>query len=117
MENNERRLPVGAEVVSGGVLFRVWAPASGQVAIDCDGQRHPLMAEGDGYFSGLVPHLTAGALYKLALDSGTFPDPVSRWQPEGPHGLSQVVDPSRFPWSDDAWPGCGIDGQVLYEMH
>ncbi|HZB50803.1 MAG TPA: malto-oligosyltrehalose trehalohydrolase, partial [Mycobacteriales bacterium] len=37
--------------------------------------------------------------------------------PEGPHGPSQVVDPSRFEWTDAGWKGVGSRGQVIYEMH
>jgi len=119
-----RRLPVGAEVASGGVHVRVWAPRRERVEVVFEeaSEEWPvdfaLTPEGDGYFSGLVPGAGAGALYRLRLDGGdAFPDPVSRFQPQGPHGPSQVVDPSTFPWSDEGWPGVGRDGQVIYEMH
>src|SRR6185437_2282452 len=46
-----------------------------------------------------------------------FPDPAARFQPEGPHGPSQVVDPGAFLWSDDDWHGVERTGQVIYEMH
>ena len=73
--------------------------------------------ERDGYFSGLLP-ATPGALYRFRLDGkNAYPDPVSRFQPEGPHGPSQVVDPSRFVWTDQAWRRCGREGQIVYEMH
>ena len=42
---------------------------------------------------------------------------ASRFQPEGPHGPSQVVDHTRFAWTDANWRGCTLEGQVLYEMH
>lgn len=119
----KRRLPIGAEVVTGGVHFRVWAPRSKAAAIvEChpsgvSGKVHPLTREAEGYFSGLAAGLGAGARYKIRLDSGDFPDPASRWQPEGPHGPSQVIDPSAFRWTDEQWRGCGRDGQVVYEMH
>lgn len=112
-----RRFPVGAELVPGGVHFRVWAPKSPRASVEIEGKQHLLESEGGGYFSGLVEGLGAGALYKIALDTGTFPDPISRFQPEGPHGPSQVVDPSSFAWTDEAWAGSGIDGQVIYEFH
>lgn len=56
-------------------------------------------------------------LYKYKLDSGSFPDPASRFQPEGPHGPSQIVDPSQFRWTDSKWKGPSRAGQVIYEMH
>jgi maltooligosyltrehalose trehalohydrolase len=74
--------------------------------------------EPGGYFSGEVPEAAAGALYRFRLDGqGPFPDPASRFQPEGPHGPSEVVDPTAFRWTDSAWKGRPIEGQVIYEMH
>src|SRR6185295_12334420 len=35
----------------------------------------------------------------------------------GPHGPSQIVDPSVFRWSDEHWRGVRMEGQVIYEMH
>jgi maltooligosyltrehalose trehalohydrolase len=71
-----------------------------------------------GYFAVLVHHAAAGTRYRFRLNAGgIFPDPASRYQPDGPHGSSQVVDPSSFPWRDAHWPGVGIKGQVIYEMH
>ena len=115
-----RRYPVGAELVPGGVHFRVWAPKRKQVAvrIESDKSLHPLTSEPDGYFAGLVPKIGAGTRYRLALDGGdAFPDPASRFQPEGPHGPSEVIDPAAFAWTDSAWRGAKLEGQVIYEMH
>jgi maltooligosyltrehalose trehalohydrolase len=113
----ERRLPIGAEVTPEGVHFRVWAPARKRVEVVLEDAAE-LEPEEDGYFSGLVPGAGAGALYRLRLDGGdAFPDPASRFQPQGPHGPSQVVDPSTFEWTDGDWRGVTRDGQVLYEMH
>jgi hypothetical protein len=58
--------------------------------------------------------------YKFQLDDGkAYPDPASRYQPEGPHGPSQIIDASAYPWSteESSWPGRSIEGQVLYELH
>ncbi|MBV8231939.1 MAG: malto-oligosyltrehalose trehalohydrolase [Planctomycetaceae bacterium] len=125
----QRRLPIGAEVLpTGGVWFRVWAPRRREVAgIVQDGpggpshdgaSEIPLEAEEGGYFSGFAPAAGPGTLYRYQLDGGgTFPDPASRSQPEGPHGPSQVVDPGGFAWTDTEWRGLQLRGQVLYEMH
>lgn len=122
-----RNYPIGAEVqAGGGTHFRVWAPRSQTVQVEILNPEGPaastrqskfaLEAESDGYFSGLVADAGPGTLYKFGLDSGRFPDPASRFQPEGPHGASEVVDPA-FPWTDSAWKGLGREGQVIYEMH
>jgi maltooligosyltrehalose trehalohydrolase len=77
-----------------------------------------LTAEDGGYFSGVDPKAKAGDLYRFRLDGGdAFPDPASRFQPEGPHGPSMIVDPHAFAWTDHAWRGVSIEGQVIYEMH
>jgi maltooligosyltrehalose trehalohydrolase len=55
--------------------------------------------------------------FRLDADSTHYPDPISRFQPQGPHGPSEVVDPRTFSWSDHAWPGVAREGQVIYEMH
>ena len=123
----DRRYPVGAEVhETGGVHFRVWAPKRARVEVVMTPATDPsrrlavaLDEEGDGYFAGLVESARPGTRYGFRLDGGgaLFPDPASRFQPEGPHGLSCVVDPLGFPWTDRAWTGVTRDGQVLYEMH
>jgi maltooligosyltrehalose trehalohydrolase len=74
--------------------------------------------QGRGYFEGLVPGLAAGSLYRFRLDGDQrFPDPASRFQPEGPHGPSQVIDPLRFRWTDGAWRGVESARQIVYELH
>ncbi|MGL4551904.1 MAG: malto-oligosyltrehalose trehalohydrolase, partial [Gemmataceae bacterium] len=119
--NDARRLPFGAEVLpGGGTHFRVWAPARQAVEVVIDGG--PTVAHaaaGGGFFSGLGPGVAAGALYRLRLDGGPtlYPDPASRFQPDGPHGPSRVTDPTRFHWTDGDWRGLSDQGQVLYEMH
>ena len=117
-----RRLPVGAEALpGGGVHFRVWAPRRRRVAVVFEGgpDAVELAAEGDGYFSGHAASARAGALYRCRLDDdpNLYPDPVSRFQPQGPHGPSEVIDPSAFAWTDRGWRGAGLAGQVIYEMH
>jgi maltooligosyltrehalose trehalohydrolase len=119
-----RSSAVGPELQTNGTHFRVWAPKRRSVDLvlfDVSAQPGdvlPLEAEGNGYFSGLLPDLTAGARYKFRLDEGdSFPDPASHSQPDGPHGASEVVDHRNFPWTDAKWKGVHIRGQVLYEMH
>ncbi|HEV2274992.1 MAG TPA: malto-oligosyltrehalose trehalohydrolase [Acidobacteriaceae bacterium] len=115
-------LPIGAMPQENGTHFRVWAPLAGSVDVVAEGggSRHPLEREEEGYFSGLLDGFAPGDRYRFSLDSGEpFPDPASRYQPEGPHGPSAIVDPCAYSWSSSEanWPGVSIDGQVLYEMH
>jgi maltooligosyltrehalose trehalohydrolase len=116
-----RRYPIGAEVGPEGVHFRVWAPRRETVEVVFEGgpqAAHLLERESGGYHSGLALNATVGSRYRFRLDGGdAFPDPASRFQPEGPHGASQVVDPFAFRWSDSNWRGVPLEGQVIYEMH
>ncbi|MFP5212140.1 MAG: malto-oligosyltrehalose trehalohydrolase [Acidobacteriota bacterium] len=121
----EDGLPVGASLVrGGGVRFRVWAPKRKSVLVVIEGGPggpavHTLEPEGNGYFSATVVDAGEGSLYRYRLDDDEppYPDPASRFQPEGPEGPSQVIDPSKFRWSDRNWRGVSIEGQVIYEMH
>ena len=75
--------------------------------------------EPDGYFSAVVAEAGAGTLYRYRLDGEDYlyPDPASRFQPEGPHGPSEVIDPEAFHWTDFSWQGVPLEGQVIYELH
>jgi maltooligosyltrehalose trehalohydrolase len=86
--------------------------------VDLGDRRIPLTAEANGYHAGLVPDVSAGVRYTYRLDGGPpCPDPASRFQPDGPHGPSEVIDPSAFRWTDDRWGGAPPTGQVVYELH
>ncbi len=120
-----RCFPIGAEVMpEGGVHFRVWAPARSRVQIALEegpgcGGTLDLEREPEGYFSTLAPQAAAGTRYRFLLDESAarLPDPVSRFQPDGPHGASQVIDPNAMQWTDAEWEGLPLEGQVFYEMH
>ena len=108
--------------MSEGTRFRVWAPIARAVDVVLEGynSRYPLSVEEDGYFGGLVTNARRGDRYKFSLDGGdAFPDPASRYQPEGPHGSSQIIDPGSYVWSKDEsnWRGISLERQVLYEFH
>jgi maltooligosyltrehalose trehalohydrolase len=71
-----------------------------------------------GYFGGFIEHVGTGSRYRFRLDEDvTAPDPASRFQPDGPHGPSEVIDPSRYRWSDAGWRGVAMEDAVLYELH
>jgi maltooligosyltrehalose trehalohydrolase len=117
-----RRLPIGAEYLGDGrVHFRVWAPRAPGIAVVVGGDVATALlpeAEHAGYFSGEAA-ASPGARYQFRIDGDEklYPDPASRFQPEGPHGPSMVVDPSSFRWTDAAWRGVSLEGQVVYELH
>jgi maltooligosyltrehalose trehalohydrolase len=123
-----RRYPVGVEIVRqadgcSGAHARVWAPAARKVELVTEDRQgraleFPLAAEGTGYYSGFASTAELGTRYRYRLDGGeAFPDPASRFQPEGPHGPSMIVDPHAYQWRDAGWKGLSIEGQVISEIH
>ena len=117
-----RKYPVGAELVGDGATFRVWAPRRNRVVAVISGSqeaRLTLTDEGDGHFSGHAAGVRAGDRYYFLLDDDAYryPDPASRFQPDGVHGASQIVDHGTYQWHDQAWKGVELPGQVIYELH
>ncbi|OYP37109.1 malto-oligosyltrehalose trehalohydrolase [Rhodopirellula sp. MGV] len=110
---------LGAQVNSAGTRFCVWAPLAQQVVVDIIGGATGIAMErkSDGYFAAQVDGVTAGATYFYRVDGGPQrPDPASRFQPQGVHGPSQVIDPA-FAWTDSDWKGIERDNLVIYEAH
>lgn len=110
---------LGAVSGDRGTSFRVWAPSSAAVelVLEPDGGRRPLARHAPGMFYGAYADVGPGVRYRYSLDGdGPFPDPASRWQPDGVHGASVVVDPRQFAWSDHAWTGLPLSELVIYEL-
>jgi maltooligosyltrehalose trehalohydrolase len=117
---SRRRFSIGAEITPQGTHFSLWAPKCHRADVVLEDRRTiEMQRNSKGYFVVFAQDVRAGSLYRFRLDGGEhlYPDPVSRFQPQGPHGPSQIIDPSAFQWSDDRWPGVRAHGQVLYEMH
>ena len=110
----------GAIPANDGIHFLVWAPDARALQIVMeDGCSHRMLRKEDGYFGGIFP-ARVGDRYKVLIDGkGPFPDPASRYQPEGPHGWSEIVDPDAFQWSDrgESSRKLELKNQVLYELH
>jgi 1,4-alpha-glucan branching enzyme len=115
----KRHRPLGAEPSSDGVSFRLWAPKARTVDLVLDGEEVALTREESGHFHGVAASARAGSRYRLRIDGAEdpLPDPASRFQPEGPHGPSMVIDPNAYVWRDRAWHGVQLKGAVIYEMH
>lgn len=110
---------LGAVCREGTARFRVWAPRARRIDVVFEGGDYKpfaLTRDASGYFSGATT--TSARLYKYRVDDqGPWPDPCSRFQPQGVHGPSLLVDPNAFEWTDAQWQGIDIDGQVIYELH
>ncbi|MFZ0916639.1 MAG: malto-oligosyltrehalose trehalohydrolase [Candidatus Udaeobacter sp.] len=128
MSTAKRRYPIGAEVIGESQThFRVWAPKARKLDVviehgqNSKGTFHALSPEQGGYYSGPLD-VGGGTRYWFRVDGEEkfYPDPASRFQPEGPHGPSCIIDLTQFQWTDSQWAGpaaAGLKGQIIYEMH
>lgn len=110
---------LGANRFGSAVRFRVFAPAANEVRLHLEGRGEQAMTpEGDGLFVHEAEDVAPGQRYGYRLDGqDVWPDPWSRSQPDGVHGLSAVVDPSAFAWRDAGWRGVPRQHLVIYELH
>jgi maltooligosyltrehalose trehalohydrolase len=121
MEN--RLVSQGAEPQGNHVAFRTWATGKKSVSVVIfgnDGQivrEIPMGPDGSGYYSAADPESVAGTLYKFRFDGKLAPDIASRFQPQGVHGPSQVVDGRQFRWTDSEWKPPGLRDLIIYELH
>src|SRR3989454_4102910 len=115
----DRMNALGASLLEHGVTFRVWAPGCRSVDVTVDGRPpEPLAPRGAGLFEATLAGVAQGARYRYRLDAQRYrPDPASRFQPEGVHGPSVVIDPTRAVWTDQEFPGCDAADLVFYEIH
>jgi maltooligosyltrehalose trehalohydrolase len=115
------RLDFGANPTEGGVLFRAWAPLANQLSACITHPRPailPMERDADDVFTAFAELLPAGAEYYFEQNGDRRrPDPVSRFQPHGVHGASQVVDRDAFAWTDRDWTGIALEDFIIYELH
>ena len=120
--NDAFSLFLGATPLGDGrCRFLVYAPKAETVEVHLLSPRErtvSLARDDRGYHHGVVKDVPPGSLYRYRMD-GTKerPDPASRFQPQGVHGPSQIVDRSAFPWQDGEWKGLPLETYVFYELH
>jgi len=117
-------LELGARLLADrSVRFSVWAPRAPYVRVRiCNGPaagEYAMTRDGvhEGVFAATIPNAGAGIDYHFVLGDRALPDPVSRWQPEGVHGPSRVIDPGLMQWTDDGWRGLTMPELIVYELH
>jgi len=125
----------------GSCQFLVWAPCHKSVklrlfSVKDSVARKPIAEPHDraddqiiemtrnefGYFRAVVNKVDRDSRYMYQLESPgsgakELPDPASRYQPEGVHGASQLVDLADFSWGDDGWKAPALERSAFYELH
>ncbi|MBA2390392.1 MAG: malto-oligosyltrehalose trehalohydrolase [Geodermatophilaceae bacterium] len=99
--------------------FAVWAPRPERMSVLVDATAHAMTREDGGWWRADVPAVGTEPDYGFLLDDDDtpLPDPRSRRQPDGVHGLSRWYDDGAYPWTDAGWTGRILPGAVIYELH
>jgi len=100
--------------------FQIWAPRANRVTLVLASEAIALDAVGDGWWSERGRATWTDEVdygYLIDDDTTPLPDPRSRRQPHGVHGLSRTFDPLAYQWRDSGWAGRELAGGVIYELH
>src|SRR6202789_4546535 len=108
----------GARPTAGGTSFRLWAPAAKRVDLLLEEKSCPLRRGRDGWFSGDIAGVAAGARYTFRIDDEIdVPDPASAFQPDDVSGPSEVIDHAAYQWRAASWRGRPWQETVVIEAH
>jgi malto-oligosyltrehalose trehalohydrolase len=120
--NRIHHMPFGAELADGRARFALWAPAARRVDLVLVGGPQPghvaMQPDGNGWFRATVDEANEQTHYAYRIDHHPLlPDPASRFNPDGVHGPSRLVDPRAYAWEDSDWRGRPWHEAVIYELH
>jgi maltooligosyltrehalose trehalohydrolase len=118
---SRHEMPFGAELVEGGVRFRLWAPGARSVAVMLPERSRPhtlnMTRQPGGWYELVTREAHAGSRYKFTIDDVTaVPDPAARAY-DDTEAASLVVDALDYDWHDGAWRGRPWHEAVIYELH
>jgi maltooligosyltrehalose trehalohydrolase len=102
--------------------LRVWAPNAKRVVALIAQRRLEMEKEGAearGWWHVSAPEILPGADYSFLVDDDEkpLPDPRTRFQPYGVHGVSRIVDHRAFKWSDSGFSARPLSDALIYELH
>lgn len=112
---------IGADHSDGVTQFCLWAPFAKRVRIKASGSRNDEfeMKSGKfGYWDFKTDRLKAGDKYWFLLDDNDpRPDPASKFQPDGVHGPSVIIDFSNAFVEEPRWNNPELADYCMYELH
>ncbi|HWN39192.1 MAG TPA: malto-oligosyltrehalose trehalohydrolase [Gammaproteobacteria bacterium] len=112
-------MPFGASLTSAGARFAIWAPSVAGAEVVVDGRRVPMQRDARGFFHCFDDRAAPGSRYafRFAGVEIAVPDPASRFNPDGVHEPSELVDANAYEWRDGGWRGRPFHDAVIYELH
>jgi maltooligosyltrehalose trehalohydrolase len=98
------------------MILSVWAPSAKSVELVTPAGRVALAAGEKGYWRGESAQVHGG--YKYSIDGGEpLPDPRTRWQPQGVHGPSHVLEVGRLDKRIGHFRPKPLCAAIIYELH
>src|SRR3954454_15805639 len=98
--------------------FRVWCPRADSIELLADNKVTVMECVGDGWYEAVGADAVPGTRYGYKINgAGPGSDPGSAYQPDGVHGLSELIDHSEFAWTDAKWQAPPLPSAVIYELH
>jgi malto-oligosyltrehalose trehalohydrolase len=112
-------MPFGAALTPAGARFAIWAPSANAAEVEIDGRSVPMQRGAQGFFHCLDTQAAPGSRYAFRFDGADLkvPDPASRFNPDGVHERSELVDADAYAWRDADWRGRPFQDAVVYELH
>ena len=112
-------MPFGASLTPAGARFAIWAPSVDGAEVVVDGRRVEMQRGADGFFGCVDDKAAPGSRYAFRFDGSglAVPDPASRFNPDGVHEPSEIVDANAYEWRDADWHGRPFHDAVIYELH
>ncbi|MHB8953206.1 MAG: malto-oligosyltrehalose trehalohydrolase [Pirellulaceae bacterium] len=105
---------------NGQSRFLAWAPNVASLEVKLLGPCErlvPMQPQDRGYYERVIDGVGPGTKYLFRINGQwDRPDPASRFQPEGIHRASEVID-HRFAWNDGHWHGIPLHQYITYELH
>ncbi len=108
-----------------GTTFRVWAPNASAVRVagsfnGWNATSHPLVNEGNGYWSNDINYVYAGTQYKYVITNASltlWKNDARARQLTNSAGNSVVYSPVAYQWQNPNFQISSWNELVIYEMH
>lgn len=104
---------------AGRCSFKVWAPEKERMILHIvhpTEQKIEMQRAEEGYWHTETNAAPGTRYFFMPNGENDRPDPASKYQPEGVHGPSEVID-QNYDWADDDWESPKLKDLILYELH
>lgn len=124
------KVPMGANLINGGVAFRTWAPRAEEVHVvgpfnEWTRSENTLLHQiGEGHWAGFFPNLKKNEEYLFYIvgqgQSSFKRDPYARdltFQPPFPFCNCLIENPRKFSWHDLNFTPPAFSDLIIYQFH